>query len=233
MPDPIPWTSAMQFEFDAWKRRAWSDFYEKHGERASEADFTPLVDAARARFDRKLFARRFDASGAAVASDDRLAILDGKLGSTAALEAVRGWFAQCDRGAHNPRFLVLLGSVGIGKTVAAAWALHELGGAYVVANMLHGRLHPPRGAERPAASLLDERLVVLDDIGTEMHDRFRGALFELVNARQRAGLLTILTGNVTLAELAEQCDPRVRSRLNHCGVMLELGGGSLRMAGGM
>lgn len=236
MPEPIAWTGSQIEAFDAWRRAAWDDYARRQkakGSTPSEAEFERDVAApARTAFGRKLFAKRFDASGASVTSDDRAAILGERLVATVALEAVRGLLAAHRRNPSGPNMLVLLGGTGTGKTVAASWALYELGGSYVVPNQLYDRLRP--GKDREHMAPVEGRVVVLDDLGTEQDTRFPAALFQLVNDRQRHGLLTILTGNLTREQLRERYDARVIERLNHCGRVAELGGDSLRSkAGGM
>lgn len=62
--------------------------------------------------------------------------------------------------------------------------------------------------------ILDCDLLILDDLGTEMSTAFtHSALYSIVNSRLTAGKKTIISTNLSAAEMAERYTPQVVSRI--------------------
>jgi len=111
-------------------------------------------------------------------------------------------------------FLVLLGVSGGGKTVASGYMISMVGGLYV----------HTRSMERYFASSFGEpldkqqsikmaRYAVIDDLDTEdNHEKFQGALYEVIDSRQSKK--TILTSNLNRKGFNEVYnDVRLQRRL--------------------
>jgi DNA replication protein DnaC len=176
----------------------------------------------------------------AITPEDIAAIVDGKLKKTKSLGHVRQWLeiawgTRESRTGRPVRFLALVGAVGVGKTVAAAYALAHEPGLYVTAEELRRRLCSSNWRDFDwQARVLRARLVVVDDLGAESREGSREALFELVNRRmgeERA--LTLLTGNLTESELIERYDARTIDRLQYVGIIVEIAGESMRKRGAL
>lgn len=146
---------------------------------------------------------------------------------TKAARAVRAFVSA----ASNPRarFLWLTGARGVGKTVAALWAISEVGGLCASAEEVR-RAYSQEHAEAQALRPRLERcgLLVVDDVGTakDEADEER-ALFELLNRRQ-GGRQTILTGNLSRSEVSRRFAGRVLDRIFHSGRVVDCGSKSLR-----
>lgn len=69
-------------------------------------------------------------------------------------------------------------------------------------------------AEERTRRILDCELLILDDLGTEMSTSFtHAALYNIINSRLSAGKKTIVSTNLSAAEMAERYTPQVVSRL--------------------
>lgn len=102
--------------------------------------------------------------------------------------------------------LVLAGDPGTGKTVAAAWGAAWGSGRVVKAlDLVRAGLYPEDPGFWPR--LQGERLLVIDDLGTEPLDA-KGfglsAICDLVDRRYDAARKTIITTNKSLAEFKER-----------------------------
>jgi len=63
--------------------------------------------------------------------------------------------------------------------------------------------------------ILDCELLILDDLGTEMSTAFtHSALYNIVNSRRTSGKKTIISTNLSAAEMAERYTPQVMSRIS-------------------
>ena len=169
----------------------------------------------------------------AITPEDSVAIQHDRLDDTAALRIARKWLSvargtAAAKDGRPMRFLALLGLPSRGKTVAAAWLLAEVGGLYVSAPEL-GRMRASSHWRDQEAfrSYYASRLVIVDDIGAESSP-LEEALFDLVNARQVARAMTILTGNITRQQFEERYGERTTRRIEHQGVIAEVGGPDLR-----
>lgn len=146
---------------------------------------------------------------------------------TAALEAVRRWFES------GRTWCVLSGRPGVGKTVAATWAVREAlrGGdtaafrpAVVVAKL---SMFDAGAGELAYLKRVD--ILVLDDYGAEMPSEFAKAQFhELLDARNESRSKTLLTTNLGRREFADRIGPRLVDRIAGDGVVHELTGASMR-----
>lgn len=168
------------------------------------------------------------------------ALLAGKRPDvTPAMRAVMRW---CDAGPDAPRFLVLTGGTGCGKTYAAAYAMARARRTveYVRASHLADR-HDPYGWDRDRGIMplrMGAMLMVVDDVGTEKRNaegrrdqRFMPALSDIIDSRQQLG--TIITTNLSKAAFLETyCDPRMASRLAQSGYFHGCGNADLRRGGG-
>lgn len=128
------------------------------------------------------------------------------------------------RGAES--LLVLAGPTGVGKTIAACYALAKLGGKYTRGYAL--------GAERLTR---DDRqmlgaapCVVVDQLGrTQDRDSYAAqTVEELVDLRTSERRLTIFVGNFYRHDFEQTFGEVVTSRLAGSGAWLELKGADLR-----
>ena len=167
----------------------------------------------------------------AIGLPERLAeILALPLADTQALAAVRAWL---DR---DLTFLVLGGSVGVGKTVAAASAFVERGGLFRKASQI---TRMSQFDEESWDRLYRARLLVVDDLGTEPHDQggwATAALLDLFDRRYDARARTILTVNITVETFRQrygQDGGRFLDRLRESGEWFNVAGESMRRPGGV
>lgn len=121
---------------------------------------------------------------------------------------------------RNPagRNLVLLGPVGVGKTeaaVAACRAAHFAGLEVTFAPVVEmlDTLRPG-GPEHALEGLTDTDRLIVDDLGSERPTDWTGErLFAVVNRRWLEHTPTIITSNLSPADLEEAVGPRMFSRL--------------------
>jgi len=150
---------------------------------------------------------------------------------------------QCEKWADSfpdVRFrdMLLTGGSGLGKTFllrAVAARLIERGqnvlmiSAYQFLQMARKSYFD---AETGVAELMEVPVLILDDLGSEplMQNITVEQLFNLINERQNNGRSTVISTNLTLAELRERYTERIASRLNNpknC-LVLTLAGKDLR-----
>lgn len=144
---------------------------------------------------------------------------------TEALGVVKRFLAAKDR-----HWLALCGTKGVGKSVAATWAVREVirsGGS--AAFRRTAEIAKLSGFEAGAAEmehLKSVQLLALDDFGTELlTDYARAQLFELLDARHEAYGRTILTSNLQWAGaggMAERLGERLVDRIAHSGTRQQL-----------
>lgn len=149
-------------------------------------------------------------------------------------------------------FLLFVGERGTGKTVAAAelctycrfgyqhpdlgavWCWpHAISDAplFRVASRLARMPTFGTEAEREKAQLRSCRLLVVDELGTElMTDPWLSLLQELVNDRYRAKRRTVLVANLTKRDFAKRYGSRVARRVEEAGRIVDLG--NQRLSGG-
>jgi hypothetical protein len=218
---------------------------------------TAAIDAERAA-ERKLFRKRAKlnallGSGIAVTEEDLKRISDGTLQDTQALRVVRSWHestlardatlgagiesALFPRGRVPFSWLVLLGGVGVGKTCAAAWMIHERKEGRAIrldtlATLGASKWSPDR--TKYEELIHHKGLLVVEEIGfAEDPDAGRRAVAELIDERRRDKQLTIATDNSTKAGFVAKFsgapyDHRSLSRLMQCSRVELIGGKSMR-----
>jgi DNA replication protein DnaC len=152
---------------------------------------------------------------------------------TVALSTAQAWWGG------SAWALCLHGSVGQGKTVAAAWVLAQAiragrGAQYRPAGVV-ARLSDFDDGPRELDALKRASVLVLDDVGVEAaSERGRAILGEVLDARyERLGTRTVLTSNLGPEALLRRLGQRAWDRLQHDGELLELVGESLRKGGGL
>lgn len=152
-----------------------------------------------------------------------------------AIDAARAWLAS-DRAV-----VVLAGPVGVGKTVAAAWAMVEWASAHI-----DGRAEflPSRDMARRAFAFTSERedvpelpsrgFVLLDDLGAQVdnRERFNAALCMLLDSATSGCLRIAATTNLSVDLLRALLDDRTRDRLNDVGKLAVVKGQSMRRGDG-
>jgi len=159
-------------------------------------------------------AARLERSGAdaELPDDVRTRVVNGDLDEWHSVQATRSWLSSRD----GKSCLVLAGTTGVGKTVAAADALAAEGGLLVSANEFVIAFAAMFGHEAEARErMLKTRLLVVDDIGTEDdHGRMTSALVALLSKRASAQWSpTIMTTNMSVNEFAKRYDSdRLKSR---------------------
>lgn len=163
------------------------------------------------------------------------AVVADELDRTHAVDLVRRWVAYQagPRTQGSKPVFGLLGNMGRGKTVAAAWLIAAEGGRYMLAEDFC-RLQSARFGDERAEylRLLRLRTLVVDEVGTEESaERGQAMLHDI--ADRRLARRTLLLGNVTKSELRERLDARTTDRLRSCGVFHELAGESMRSGGGL
>ncbi|AKF08869.1 hypothetical protein DB32_006018 [Sandaracinus amylolyticus] len=211
-------------------------------ERAEPADEQDLA-ALEQRSQREARRERLARSGIRLRPDDRKALMNDELYPTQALRDVKRWLAAATRTPNpGPNFLFVTGGTGLGKTVAAAWALTRQGGRFVtMETFLLDYARYLRDVSRDRAAELEREryaapgLLVLDELGTEADAVLaRTALSWLVDARcARRRHLTIVLSNLAEADVVARFtagiyDPRTWDRLRRDGAFAKLDGESLR-----
>lgn len=147
------------------------------------------------------------------------AIPDG-YSDTPCVALVRGWL---DARKSSPKawkpILVILGGTGIGKTVAGAWAFTRYGGGTYTKSRQLTIAHRSMFGENEAAwrNMCRAGFAFLDDIGRESDEHSIAATEDFIDERQ--GRPTIITSNLTRADLLARYGGRVASRLAESGVI--------------
>lgn len=163
-----------------------------------------------------------------VPRDSADAVLDG-FHPTDATQAV-------DRFLVDPqaRTLVLAGSVGVGKSVAAAYAMSRRKGfcRFVSASSLPDISRFDEAAMREKRLAYDCSLLVLDDLGTEYGDAkgwFHSVLEPLLVDRHGNKRRTIITCNLPTEAFVQRYGERIADRIAGSGMFVRFGGPSLRV----
>lgn len=167
-----------------------------------------------------------------------------KEGGVAPRELAESVYSGCMRYCGNFSMespnLLLIGSTGLGKThlsLAMANSVIEqgygvvYGSAAAIFNDLEAvRFHRDTGYLRyEERNLLDCDLLILDDLGSEFVTAFTvSALYNLVNARILSGKPTIISTNLSVADLERAYDQRITSRLTSDYTMLRFIGEDIR-----
>ena len=124
--------------------------------------------------------------------------------------------------------LLFRGGTGLGKTFLSGCIAKEVSDrgysvVYETAGDAFTAFEDKKFSRDPAAQeraeertrrILDCELLILDDLGTEMSTSFtHAALYNIINTRLTAGKKTIVSTNLSAAEMAERYTPQVVSRL--------------------
>lgn len=186
---------------------------------------TAIEDAAAAQ--RELRYERIEAFRSQLPDEDVRRIVAGKLDSKA-WAVVSRWLAVHE--SRGWRFLWLSGPTGTGKTVALAGALAERGGVVVLGyELVRAYRYEHREALEARSRIERARTLILDDVGTHEREHEAAALFAAVNARQGGGKVTLISGNLTQNQINEY-DPRIISRIEGRGAIVEIAGEDMRRA---
>lgn len=138
------------------------------------------------------------------------------------------------------RILLLLGTAGRGKSVAACWGLSRVGGRYVRAYDVAAASYGDAD-QAWLATLRLARLAVIDEMAREPLDPkgwAYGRLYDLIDRRQAALRKTILIANVSTVEFKKRycpdgnADPLYDRILNRGFVPKALCGRSMRADSG-
>jgi hypothetical protein len=211
--------------------KSWEELLASKGIDPAEHERRMQIEAERER--QHAYRTRLRASGALVKPEMAIAIVSGTLEQTQSVVVVQAWLDVAHgrivrRDGRRPCVLVLSGSIGVGKTVAAAWALAMEGGDYTTADELPERMFPGR-YRRYEAKPFGGAVAVVDDVGTEESKDFGAALLKLIDVRMhRARSLTILTSNLSKAQWTRRYDLRLMDRLEEAGAFVEFEEQSMR-----
>ena len=156
-------------------------------------------------------------------------------GDGRALVFVRSWLRACYdaqvKREPMPHFSALLGPMGSGKTLAAAFGLSQIPGRYMTACDLTDIATATFGEDRHEfARLYRTGLLVIDEIGSDENPEvFRKAMGKLIDQRQGARRRTLLMGNVGSEDaLLALLDPRSGDRMKRTLTTEVLDGESMR-----
>jgi hypothetical protein len=178
--------------------------------------------------------------------EDRKMILSDTCEPTRALQVVRGWLAKATATVNPDRnTLVLCGERGTGKTVAAAWAISQMGGRYVTLEEYlrdYSRWQRDRSREdasnRELARYDAPGLLVIDELRGDL-DRWLAELerpgwHRVIDRRQsRRKYLTIGLTNATRSDYIAALtngplDPRTADRMKRDAYVIGVDGESMR-----
>ena len=153
-------------------------------------------------------------------------------------EAMRRYVENFPQLLENGNGLLLYGTVGTGKTFAAcevANALIDVGYRVMVTNfarMINIIQGTFEGRQEYIDSLNNYHLLVVDDLGVERQTEFmREMVYNIIDARYRAGLPMIVTTNMSIEEIKKPSDisnSRIYDRIIERCFPVEVSGGSRR-----
>jgi DNA replication protein DnaC len=167
-------------------------------------------------------------SGRLTEQAERAIITGDGLAETAALLTVREWLAGV-----KP-VLILGGGVGIGKSVAAAWALASREGTFQALRAVRlGSAWERWSSDREdgvEALRLWVDTMLIDDLGQEPIEDRRTipAIEEVFDSRQTSRQRTICTTNLSREQMRERYSDRVISRLAQNAMVVFVKGTDLR-----
>lgn len=150
---------------------------------------------------------------------------------TPALGLVREWMGL------GKVFLLMTGSPSGGKSVAATWAMRCAveGGrsAWMVRAVEESRqsLYSQEANDR-VKRMRRVGMLVIDDMGTEMHGEvWKQTLDDVIDARYQSRLSTVMTSNLEAEVFAKRYGERIAERIRHDGMVVNAGNVSLRKSG--
>jgi DNA replication protein DnaC len=224
-PQPLPEPESEPFDFssvlDSIPKLTPEEEAQETARRAAQAE---RIERDRLTEARRASKKRLDALKLPITSADELALLDGALKDTKTLGFVRSWLTG------TKPWLTLCGSVGRGKTMAAAWALLERGGRYVTAREIERVFAARYGDELDLQEkLLSVGLLVIDDVGRERDaEGMSSALLEVIDQRRKGQRTIAITNLDKSAFLERYADHRLQSRLSESGAWGVDGGTDMR-----
>ena len=121
--------------------------------------------------------------------------------------------------------LLLIGSTGTGKThlstsiakavIERGWNVIYDSAQNIVSTFEDDKFRSGYAPHEPESNkYLECDLLILDDLGTEFTSQFTvSCIYNLINTRQNKGLSTVISTNLTAAELARKYEDRIYSRL--------------------
>lgn len=197
-------------------------------ERTADASTLPTRDKTadqREQEQRALLARLEVARDVLPESDYNRLVLDN-LVETAPYLAVQRWQKQRSEETFPPTILVLLGSTGKGKTLAALWLLRRMPGRYITAEQLRQIARGDTFADRDEFRAVQaSSVLIIDDVGTEADDaRAVSALYEMLNMRQGGRRWTVVTSNLRWPAFQKRYGERTVRRLRRVGLVVDVSG---------
>lgn len=134
-----------------------------------------------------------------------------------------------------PRILVLLGTVGTGKTHLCCAAIRELGGQYMTAAEMVEEIRHAKAfnAEVTEKQIIEKHagsiISVMDEVGRGCNSTDeKYMLYSYVNALYNLNSSAIITSNFNKSEFLEYAGAAVADRLVEYGSIIEIGGKSYR-----
>lgn len=130
--------------------------------------------------------------------------------------------------------LLLYGTVGCGKSFLSGCVAKELmdkgaSVAYFSASQFFHTLHQ-NNLYNPEDELYNYDLVIIDDLGAELTNSFvTSSLFSFLNERILRKKSTIISTNLSLAEIKERYSDRIASRIIQNFKLLKLSGPDIRI----
>ena len=156
------------------------------------------------------------------------------------VESVKSFLARFDTSYEN---LLLYGNTGVGKTFLSNCIAGELLGSahtviYLTAFQLFdileqnkfGRSDEPDQARNQFEYILDCDLLIIDDLGTELANAFTTSqLYLCINERHLARKSTVISTNLSLAQLNTNYSERIFSRITSNYTLLKITGEDIRL----
>ena len=161
--------------------------------------------------------------------------LDARTLAKRAYDAARRFVEDFDRGPHN---LLFFGNTGVGKTFLSRCIAHELLSTahcviYFSSHELFEKLASytfGREGSQGSEEIMEADLLIIDDLGTEMTNSFVSSqLFLCVNERILRRKSTIISTNLSQAELAATYTERTFSRMIGSYDIYKLIGNDIRL----
>jgi len=147
----------------------------------------------------------------------------------------------CDSFSVKPMDLFLYGTPGNGKSflsccIADRILKEDIGAVYYSSQQffdtLYRQVFKSENDAGEGESLLDVPLLIIDDLGAELTNSWsESGLFMCLNSRQREGLHTVISTNLSLDDLRERYGDRIFSRIMGNFELLCITGPDIRLEG--